>query len=682
MRLLKGGMMINMKMMDYSSIPQFLFSTIRLIGFKQPLIILSLLFSFMAQAYAANNTVSCQLLCNSTGIVWKDGNRILSKSSSEPLITILYSRQSDIWKARTWVKLKPDSMKLQQANGHILIHVDSFGGQPITALLSARVLSDSSEVDWRITLWNNSSGTVVGVNGPAMRGIQNLNDASLYFPDRPGQVLADPWNKLASAPFQLAYPVPASMQYLVYAGEAGGVAFDVLDSSMSYKEFLIGGPEREFDVTQYPFIATGHKWTSPTILWQSLHGDWHAAAQRYGKWFRSWARKPQVSPEVKDFPVMGGIVVLARPVDDPNLQDVTRSMQVGTYAAALKKATELHEAGFEGVHLVGWFGKGHDSTYPDYYPAAKMGGEQQLIDMVNGMHSLHMLATFYLNARVANVTSPTYLAHPDWAVQLSNGKIIHESYGETFTVLCPGAKGFQQDLVDTVKRIAKDYHGDGVQLDQVGAASSYLCFDRLHGHTTPATAWAQGYTKMLREIRSAARKINPNFWDWIEGAWEGAGQYVDLSQGGFWPAMPGTDYFPQLYRYTLPEHPMFGDARMGGVPFWCPTDIHRAMKINLAAGSVFLHGQFMDDIGLTASPATEVHWFRGKDRAVITIINNGSIAQTYEVRLDLKQWKMRDYLKYATALASGDKLLLKNLNNTMIFSVSVPAGQVEAISIK
>ena len=127
---------------------------------------------------------------------------------------------------------------------------------------------------------------------------------------------------------------------------------------------------------------------------------------------------------------------------------------------------------------------------------------------------------------------------------------------------------------------------------------------------------------------------------------------------------------------------MFGDARMGGVPFWCPTDIHRAMKINKAAGSVFLHGQFMDDIGLSVSPAAEVHWFREKKRAVITLVNNTASAQTYNVRLDLKQWSTGGYPKYAIALASGDKLSFKNLNNVLSFSVSVPAGQVDAISIR
>lgn len=631
---------------------------------------------------AKGESGNMRLSISEEGLIWRDGANILSQSPTIPVIDVYYSDESDIWKARTWVKLIPHSVKITRNKSSILINIHSFGGKPIKGLVTATPNQMTHEIVWRITLWNHSKGTVVGLTVPSMRGIQDIPDGNLYFPDRPGQMLKNPWDALKSEPFQLAYPVPASMQYLAYAGRTDGVAFDVLDKSMSYKIFKFGGPSREFTATLYPFIPPGHAWVSPAILWQSLRGDWHVAARRYGAWYRTWAKIPQVSPEVRRDPVMGGIVVLARPVRDPNLNDVTKSMETGTYAATLEKAKQLHDAGFQGAHLVGWFGQGHDSTYPDYYPSAQMGGEQQLIALVNGMHEMHMLVTFYLNARLGNVTDPTYLAHPDWAVELANGQHVVETYGETFNVLCPDAKGFQQDIIDTVKRIAKDYHGDGVQLDQVGAAQSYLCFDRAHGHSTPATAWAQGYTKMLTGVRSAARKINPDFWDWIEGAWEGAGQYVDLSQGGFWQAMPGAIYFPQLYRYTIPQDPMFGDARMGEVPFWCPTDIQRAKRIDAVAAPIFWHGEFMDDIGLSSSPETEVHWFRDKVQAVITVVNNGDSAQVFNVRLSLSQLKWKGFPTSATALAAGEKLKLSKEDGFLTFKVSIPPHQVEAVLIR
>ena len=43
------------------------------------------------------------------------------------------------------------------------------------------------------------------------------------------------------------------------------------------------------------------------------------------------------------------------------------------------------------------------------------------------------------------------------------------------------------------------------------------------------------------------------------------------------------------------EHPLFGDARMGGVPYWGVTDLGRNRAINAQVGDLFWDGVFMDD---------------------------------------------------------------------------------------
>lgn len=620
------------------------------------------------------------LLAGNSWMELLDGSRVIARRSEGPPIAINYSNEPDIWKAQTWRRLLPDAVKVERHSKEIDFVIPSFGGKTIRATLSARPNGD--EIDWNISIHNKSHGTVVGVIGPALRQVATVPNGYIYFPDRPGQRLAAPWQRLHSGAASLVYPVPASMQFLIYADRTWGVSYQVWDKEMVYKKLIFGGPSRELSVEQYPFIPPRGIWRSPVICWQILNRGWRQAARRYGRWFHSWAAKPQVSPEVKSFPVMGGIVVLARPVSDPTLHDVTKKMQVGTYDAALKKAAELRKAGFQGAHLIGWFGQGHDSTYPDYYPTARMGGEKGLLHLVNGMHRLGMLVTLYLNARLANVTSPTYLAHPGWAVELPGGGVVHENYGENFVVLCPASKGFQDDLISTVDRIAKVYHGDGVQLDQIGAASSFLCFNPKHGHSTPATAWAQGYTEMLKRIRSAAREINPDFWDWIEGAWEGAGQYVDLSQGGYWPDVPGATYFPRLFHYTIPEQPLFGDPGMGGIPYWCPTDIHRAMRINRVAGHLFLSGSYMDSAGLTSNPKTEALWFRGRREAVVTVRNTGGQDQSFTVDLELDRCPRHRLPISTRELAAGVNVPVYQKAGHLTIPVSVPAGQVEAVLLK
>ncbi len=68
-----------------------------------------------------------------------------------------------------------------------------------------------------------------------------------------------------------------------------------------------------------------------------------------------------------------------------------------------------------------------------------------------------------------------------------------------------------------------------------------LCFDPSHGHRTPATAWAEGHAAFTGRLE-AMLDSRPEFIAWIKGApGRRAGQYVDLSQGGFWPDLPGAE---------------------------------------------------------------------------------------------------------------------------------------------
>ena len=619
-----------------------------------------------------------RLECHESHLTVSSGPTIRARVQAADLFAILYSDASDIWAAQTWRELKPDAVDLRRTRGGTSVRIRSFGGQPVELQAVAEVRRDRGEIAWHIRVRNGAPGTVVAVSGPALTGIETGPDSALYIPNRPGHFIPDPWAKLAGAPDRVAYPVPASMQYMVCANGSDGLAYHVRDSKMVYKELVFGGPQREFSVTQYAFIPPAGKWQPPEVAWQCLAGDWHLAADRYREWFRSWARVPPVSPQVRAYPIMGGTLIKSRPVDDLNVHDVMKSQEVGTYAAGFEQVKQLKAAGYGGTHLVGWFGRGHDTTYPDYDPSADMGGVAGLKALIDGIHSLGMVTTLYLNARVANVTNPAFLAHPEWRALLANGQTRTEGYGDqSFTLLCPASRGFQQYLLGQVMRVARDYRGDGVQLDQVGAAISVICFDRSHGHTTPATAWAEGYAEMLATFTREARRVNPVFWTWIEGAWEGAGQYVDLSQGGFWGDVPGSTYFPQMYRYTLPEHPMFGDSSMGAIPFWCPTDIHRAARINCAVKDVFIKGEFRDNVGLTTEPAARAHWFRDGKRIVVSVANEGDQDREFTVRLRW-EWKLPAEGK---ALAADQTVAVRGENGRLAFTVKVPARQVETVLV-
>lgn len=143
--------------------------------------------------------------------------------------------------------------------------------------------------------------------------------------------------------------------------------------------------------------------------------------------------------------------------------------------------------------------------------------------------------------------------------------------------------------------------------------------------------------------------------------------------------MPGATSFPDLYRYTLPEHMLMSDAALGAMPYWCPSDIHRAKRINDAVGEVFLKGELMDAQGLTSEPATRVHWFRRGARVVVAVSNDTDAEQTY--RVDLKTpGGMAPTTAQGRALASDAPVAVGAAQDGWEFTVTVPARQVEAVT--
>lgn len=610
------------------------------------------------------------------------GVRRIAYSEGDPLVVLLYSDSPDAWNARSWRMVGPDSPVVNRDGKRLVLTIPSFGGLAVKGEVSCEVDEAHGELQWTMNLRNDAIGTVVGVIGPCLRNVQDGPDGFLAVPNRPGHRIRDPWKTLAASVQHLEYPVPASMQYMAYSSSTGGVAVHALDPGMVYKQLAFGGPGRQMTFIQYPFLEHGAQWTSPPVLWQVFSQDWHQAADRYRQWFRSWAAKPQVSSRVRGMPSVPGIVIRSRPKDDEHLRDVLKSMEVGTYEAGLPKVREYAKSGFNGVHLVGWFGQGHDTTYPDHEPASEMGGEPGLLRLAEELRTNHLLAVYYINARLLNVTSTSYRSHPDWAALTQDGPRREQLSTEVFHVACPASPGFQRHLEDEVLRVAGRYGGDGVQLDQIGAAWSVLCFDKSHGHRTPATAWAEGYTALLSQLRSAVRKVNPEFFCWVEGAWEGSAQYVDLSQGGFWPDHPGSEPFPEMYHYTLPEHPLFGDPRLGGVPYWCPSDIARARRINAQASPFFWDGEFQDTLNLSTDQGGEVHWFRKGSEALITVFNPLDGAREFNIRFGGTLVDQDRQHLTAMALTSGTATPATLDGNSIRLKVNVPPRQVEAVLLK
>ncbi len=567
------------------------------------------------------------LQCDAQGAISQVslGKLAFAQGKSLPPISVAVSPAASMWEARAWEWLQADRVQVEAEAGRWRIRFNGFGGRNIAATLC--VTAENDEFRFDVTLRNDDAGVVVAVASPSIGGFGDLPGGALYVPDRIGRKLKTPFAAMPEA-VTLSYPVPLSLQFIAFNTGSAGWAVRCEDASMAYKDLRLGGPGRELTVTQYPFLETGRVASLSPVFLHVHAGSWHVAADRYRRWFESAAPVPAVSAKVRSLPVGDSVVIRSRPVEDPNMPDVTKAQEVGTYDAAIAKLTSSRAAGNEAIHVVGWHDRGHDTDFPEFRVSEAMGGAAGLKRLAEAGRRLGMQVGYYMNGRLVNVRAPFYTEHPEALVRKAEGVRSTERYGgEEFEVLCPHAEVYIRQLEDRVAELTRDFGADSIQLDQVGAAPGLLCFDSSHGHSTPATAWAEGYHRLLSRVLAAGRRHNPDFWIWIEGAWEGCGAEVDVSMGGPWSFHKQAVACPEIYRFSVPGHPVFGDAILGGVPIWQRGLANPAVVALKQNVSFFSRSRYMDSLGLSFDDATVAATWHLLDDQAMVVIKNKTQAQ-------------------------------------------------------
>lgn len=569
------------------------------------------------------------------------------KQGSLPSLSLLYSEAASKWEAKGWVELQYRHAAVQRTETGAEIIYEGFGEKNVQVGMTIQANED--EFQFTIQVNNREEGVAVGVAGPVMGGFCDLPGGILYYPDRTGKKLPRPFEELRDEKYCVSYPVPLTMQYITYNTGNQGWSLSFFDRAMLYKNLEVGGNNREIKPVQFCFYEKGDTGTLPPIVLKLYSGTWHTAADRYGAWFRSWSRKHEVSPLVKKLPVTEMVTVLSRPVDDESNTDTMKEMEAGSFERAADFARELKDEGFEAVHMAGWHDRGHDTNFPEFNVSEIAGGRQEMKKMADSIKKMGMQLGYYMNARLGCHSSELYSHNRDWAVspasdehlmldkrKRSGGATEHWG-GETFDVVCSCAEGYLHQLKSRVLDLVKNFNADFVQFDQVGAGDGMLCFNKEHGHTTPAAAWTEGYVKMIGECVEEARRIHPDFWLWVEGNWDGIGQVTDLQQGGFMKVYPGDECFFELYRYTFPEYFLMADAFLGGIPFWRGDPSVHAVSYVMKHRAFYSKARFMDNIGLTFNAEhLDVKWHFYDGEIILIAKNNTDYLRNEWISLDLK----------------------------------------------
>lgn len=550
-----------------------------------------------------------------------------------------------MWEARSWNELSHRNLEIIEEDSQLRLIYTGFSRRNVNVEMVISLRDGELYFDV-VNAENLDREVLVGIMTPKIGGFSDSVDGALYVPDRAGQRLEAPFSKLGGELFGFNYPMVLSAQYLTYNSGTEGWALYVEDQEMKYKNIEIG--KSTVQVTQYPFLESGMRGTLPSIVLKTYDGSWHVAADRYREWFDTWSATPRSSSLVDCWPRVDGFAVNWRPSE----YDVYR-----TFVESKSNVQRSKDLGYEAVWIVGWMGDGHDTDYPEHRVFKIAGGQEGLKSLVEYAKSLDLQVGYYMNGRWVNVNSEIYHANRNWAVKpyKVGGNTAHhggyttvtpteqvvEAAGDTFHVLCPHTAGFVDLLTDRIMKLITDYEADFIQLDMLGAAMSFLCFDEEHGHSTPATAWSEGVPRMLQSIFAVAHQYHPHLWLWVEGAWEGTGQYVQAQQGGFWPLVhSSSQQFTELYRYTFPNHILFADPILGGLATWCTCGAASLQADIRGYREFHSRSRFMDTVGLEYNSDNIISkWHKGNDDLIIIASNITNHPVEEEVVLRLGDFK-------------------------------------------
>lgn len=531
---------------------------------------------------------------------------------------------------------------------------------------------------------------------PQLAGIGKLGDNDVVvLPNQAGDIIHDPlgcfpsaedmkrfpaWESLGpnmcKLKYRIHYPAPASMQWLDYCTEDRGLYLASYDNSLAFTgiqfEKLINGEGRAALGTffvKYPFVESGEEWKSPGFA-VSLHcGDWHAGADKYRRWARSWMVRNTPPEWVRND---HGFFLHVIKQQDGRMFDDYEDLP-----AISEKASTM---GIHTLYTLGWWEGGMDGDFPRYIPWDK----NRLKRAIEQVHAKGGRVILYMNCRLMNMRLPEYeesgkrwsvkdmhgvdvREHWEWSTQYPYSHGMPPMYGETFVIPCPSVRGWRDLLKGYLTQIVNEYGADGVEMDQIGLATAFLCFDSSHPHPTPAYAFGPGLLEMIKSFKEEARQKNPEFAILCEGIVDAYAQYTDLHyqlRGARSPAQN----FPEMFRYTFPEVPLYMgsgvdeyevlnhifvlgmkfDIHYGSIHSAPYRDLEKypeyvnyirhLINIRDAARDYLLYGDFQDTRGvldITSGVVAKVFKARGRNGVAVALWNQTPERKEVRISLDL-----------------------------------------------
>ncbi len=499
-------------------------------------------------------------------------------------------------------------------------------------------------------------------------------------------------DSLSESRFSCTYPIPCSVQFLTLHNNEECFYFGYHDKMSTYKQFIFEKAGKAGMVV-WPFIAKGESFYVDPLYVGCLEGDWHEGADVYYDWLVNESGKVRkMSPLAQKFKGMACFQAVSFPGEHYHLKYVedapaktilapsdvkSRCINtdcVGTNITTFEQAGQFayENSGIDTTLFMGWHRGGFDVFYPDYEILDCLGGKEGLKKCIDDMHAKGLKALFYTNIHLADTTGKWYnivdengrLRGENSAVWKGNGDLYHERYAHTtnhlYTAMCPKDPEWQKQIVKVIESV-RELGADGAFFDQVMTSPAYLCYNKAHGHRTPATAFEDGYQELLTKINDTYKKYGDDFVFSCEGIGDCYMNQIDI-MGMLWFRKWGNakaPYMrPEVLRYCIPA-PVLGMQSYGeigdnlyayGFCMFAPPMTYpyifdltkRWVALCDKYPEVYHHGRFLEHLGVSGLPENTEYGVcisANKKSCMIHIFNSNMFAKDFDITINKAKWK-------------------------------------------
>lgn len=634
----------------------------------------------------------------------KDGNLVSVKSGKNEYLeginggnfSFYYSDSPDKW-ASTDDFSKLTLVKSQDADTFEMISsindsnvmvsmVFSFlnGNSEFTVKQEVSLSDGIKSVSCKYTLQNQSvNSTVVAFTGLCLNNFKD-NDSSLFWPYNEGEILkeavtAAKESRLSSGKqnymfavqnvkkISYSYPVGMSMQLMQLFNNDSSIYYYCKDSTNEYKKLNFGIFDGEYDynadeqgvgmsITFYPFAEPGETKNISEIVLGGGSGGWYDGSDEYRAYVLSNGARMNSYGDMA-----GGLTgLLCWKIRETNgtynlAYDLNKESNGTTHDLA-SACQQVHGIGIHTLYAMGWHEEGFDTKFPDYEYLGSLGGEASLTSGVEKLEKNGDKMIGYLNVFLVNNDSEWFSMYGQKAaVKKLDGSIYSYDWGAKapFVAACPKSVYFQNAIEAGADRLARTGI-DGCFLDQLMEMPATLCYDKAHGHRTPATAYGEGYEELLSKVCHAFERYTNDYLLSCEGICDAYVKYIDMA-GMQWMRELGwaEKSVPEITRYTIPvkmlglwDHDSLIDSKteysrsflMGNPILYrgaLNLMIEKYTDIYTENPDVYEKSIFMDRKGVTFNEDMRVGVVAGENSFVISIANTSGQDVKEKMYLDL-----------------------------------------------